>query len=221
MTHYQTLGVEPTATADEIKAAYRRAARDAHPDRSGGDTEKMAKVNRAYQVLGDPEARARYDECGEEPGARNDPGIAVLLQLFERAIAECDGDILAFCHRELDTAISALEGDARSADRKIAKLKTKRDRLKVKSGGENLFTQLIDAKVAEQEAQLSSIEGGRKSAAMAKDHLATYESTFVPERENGTAREIRSKAEAMNMMMDEMLRAQFGFGAGNRGGRPW
>ena len=46
-THYDTLGVEPTASPDEIKRAYRKRARETHPDH-GGDTAEAAQVNGAY-----------------------------------------------------------------------------------------------------------------------------------------------------------------------------
>lgn len=62
-TYYNTLGVHPRATADEIRTAYRRAARQAHPDRHGESSSAlMATVNEAWGVLGDPAQRQRYDE---------------------------------------------------------------------------------------------------------------------------------------------------------------
>jgi hypothetical protein len=62
MTHYEVLGVAPTASATEVRAAYRRAARDTHPDRHGaGSAERMARVNEAWRTLGDPARRRDYD----------------------------------------------------------------------------------------------------------------------------------------------------------------
>ncbi len=59
--HYATLGVPRTATQTQIKAAYRRHAKTAHPD-AGGSVEAMAKVNDAYKILSDPQARDHYDD---------------------------------------------------------------------------------------------------------------------------------------------------------------
>jgi molecular chaperone DnaJ len=68
---YDILGVARDADTDEIKQAYRRAARQAHPD-AGGDEETFKDIQRAYKVLSDPQARARYDRFGDDgtPGSR-------------------------------------------------------------------------------------------------------------------------------------------------------
>ncbi len=61
-THYDVLGVAPHASHDEIRAAFRRAAREAHPDRHGeGSATRMAAVNEAWRVLGDADRRRAYD----------------------------------------------------------------------------------------------------------------------------------------------------------------
>jgi curved DNA-binding protein len=83
--YYEVLGVPRTATQAEIKKAYRRLARQLHPDRNPGDTAAEAKfkeANEAHAVLSDPEKRKRYDELGanwqayEQAGAGAWPGGA-------------------------------------------------------------------------------------------------------------------------------------------------
>ncbi len=64
---YEVLGVEKTASADEIKKAYRKKAMQFHPDRNPGDKEAEAKfkeAGEAYEVLSDDDKRARYDQYG-------------------------------------------------------------------------------------------------------------------------------------------------------------
>jgi curved DNA-binding protein len=65
--YYETLGVSRTASPDEIKQAFRKLARQHHPDvaknKAAGEA-KFKEINEAYDVLGDPEKRRRYDELG-------------------------------------------------------------------------------------------------------------------------------------------------------------
>jgi curved DNA-binding protein len=66
--YYKILGVEKTASADEIKKAYRKLAVKYHPDKNQGDKkaeEKFKELNEAYEVLGDAGKRKKYDELGE------------------------------------------------------------------------------------------------------------------------------------------------------------
>ena len=65
--YYATLGVAKTATEKDIKQAYRKLARKTHPDVNPGDKTAEARfksINEAYEVLGDPDKRRKYDELG-------------------------------------------------------------------------------------------------------------------------------------------------------------
>ena len=62
--YYQILGVEKSASAEDVKKAFRRLAHQFHPDKPTGDAEKFKEVNEAYQVIGDPEKRRTYDQFG-------------------------------------------------------------------------------------------------------------------------------------------------------------
>ncbi|NEQ54629.1 MAG: molecular chaperone DnaJ [Leptolyngbya sp. SIO3F4] len=65
--YYEVLGVSRGADQDEVKRAYRRLARKYHPDvnKDPGAEDKFKEINRAYEVLSEPEIRARYDRFGE------------------------------------------------------------------------------------------------------------------------------------------------------------
>ena len=78
--HYKVLGVSSDASAEEIKRAYRKLARKYHPDTTGGDKRaerKFREVSTAYEVLGDKDTRAQYDELraggGRQPFGGQQP----------------------------------------------------------------------------------------------------------------------------------------------------
>jgi curved DNA-binding protein len=74
--YYETLGIARAATADEIKTAFRKLARQHHPDvakdKKAGEI-KFKEINEAYEVLGDPENRKKYDQLGENWNAPGSP----------------------------------------------------------------------------------------------------------------------------------------------------
>jgi DnaJ-class molecular chaperone len=81
---YEILGVRRDATEEEIRRAYRTLAREHHPDVSGDPAaeERFKEIAGAYEILSDPDKRARYDTFGSAngpPGA----GFADLSEIFE------------------------------------------------------------------------------------------------------------------------------------------
>src|SRR3954462_3765533 len=61
-THYEVLGIEPTASAEQIQTAFRMRAKQVHPDlHDNGEHAQMATVNIAHEILSDPEKRKAYD----------------------------------------------------------------------------------------------------------------------------------------------------------------
>jgi len=74
--YYKTLGIEKSATAEDVKNAFRRLAMEHHPDK-GGNPEKFKEANEAYQVLSDEQKRSQYDRYGAVPeGGQGFPGGA-------------------------------------------------------------------------------------------------------------------------------------------------
>lgn len=77
--YYKILGVNKTATQDEIKKVYRKLAKQYHPDKNSGDKkaeERFKELNEAYEVLSDPDKRQKYDQLGANYQAYKNSGGA-------------------------------------------------------------------------------------------------------------------------------------------------
>ncbi|MDQ3985869.1 MAG: molecular chaperone DnaJ [Actinomycetota bacterium] len=122
--HYEVLGVSRTATQEEIKRAYRRLARQNHPDANPGDPtaeERFKAITHAYDVLSDPHKRERYDMFGDDKvgaaGFSDFGGISDLFSAFfgsagptgRRRPSTRGGDVLAEVEITLEEAASGVE----------------------------------------------------------------------------------------------------------------
>jgi molecular chaperone DnaJ len=93
---YETLGVAKGAGQDEIKKAYRKLARQYHPDNNPGDgaaEERFKEVQTAYDVLSDPEKRKQYDAFGSQNGRQGPGGFTFTTEGFDIADLGDLGDI--------------------------------------------------------------------------------------------------------------------------------
>lgn len=111
--YYKTLGVEKTASADEIKQAFRKLARKYHPDvsKEADAAKRMAEVNEANTVLSDPEKRAAFDKLASQPHGQRDfqppPGWD---QGFQFSDVGGDGDYSDFFNELFGRAARARRG---------------------------------------------------------------------------------------------------------------
>lgn len=123
MNPYEELGITPDATAEQINRAYRRAAKDAHPD-AGGDAERFARLGKAVAILRDPERRAKFDRDGTIDDSNTPSTEARAAELLCQAFSAV---LHSNAHRldQVD-AINLVKNDLRN---RLQKLKVERSTL--------------------------------------------------------------------------------------------
>lgn len=192
---YADIGVEPTADAAAIKAAYRRRAKSAHPD-AGGSQEQFERLNRAKLVLLDPRRRRQYDETGKVDESADD-SIAKAMNVVVSAIDEVLGALERRGHdplyvdipQQARTKIIARlkQGEkhiGQSAD-VIRKLKAIIRRFSVKKGKVNRLGPLFAQRLRAAEDQLAHNKDAVMSMKLAleilDDHKFDFEKAAAPQ----------------------------------------
>jgi curved DNA-binding protein CbpA len=123
MKLYETLGVKPTASSDEIKRAYRAKAKQHHPD-AGGTADEFQAVSLAYEVLSCEVRRKRYDSTGSTDA---DPMDNVVRQLIIEGFSRSDWPIRAITTKlkndlqEIEQARGSMRADQRKFKRRLKK----------------------------------------------------------------------------------------------------
>lgn len=187
VTLYEILGVKPDATLDEIKRAYRRASRSAHPDRNGGDGTKQQEINDAYAVLSDAERRRRYDLTGLGDRER-DPAEAAkamlveelhellfprgggLSQMMQRAVPSSE-NILADLQETIQLKRTGLLQGMTSEKTKLGRFEQHMKRVKAK-GSETLLIGVIEDAVKKQRDLVAHLDFVHKVMQLALKLLA-------------------------------------------------
>lgn len=179
---YKILDIEPDASPEAVKRAYRRKAKEAHPD-AGGSPETFAPVAHAYEVLSDPERRLLYDTTGQEKAPRIEDGIqAVLLGLFREALAQdSDIEVLAFVRDSLQKGGANLANQKRANEKQRDKLTVKREKIKT-NGEPNVFHQLIDAELQNLAGEANRLEYQISVGESCLKALASYSEDWTPPR---------------------------------------
>ena len=174
MNHYEILGVNKTASPDEIKRAYRSRAKQVHPDK-GGKQSDFEPVVRAYEVLSDPERRQLYDSTGKDRQPPIDAAVQqVLLNLFNQALAaEADVPLV-------ETVRNAVKEGKRKFAESIKTLKDRKKKLTARrktvksTGGENIVHMIVDRELDSIAQQIASAERDIKIGDAALKALKKY-----------------------------------------------
>jgi curved DNA-binding protein CbpA len=114
-THYEVLGIAESASEDEVRHAYRRLVKSAHPD-AAGDPERFRLITEAYDVLSDPARRAAYDRTirpawvAAPPAARRRRRYGRLVVILAAVLAVAGVAALVAATRELSVGDDCLVG---------------------------------------------------------------------------------------------------------------
>jgi curved DNA-binding protein CbpA len=149
MNFYETLGIGASATPDEIKKAFRKKAKDNHPDREGGSDEAMSKINQAYGILSDPQKRSRYDETGLFNDLPNvtEQAESLIMHMFSRCLSSrISGSVVWQVKQGLFAEESALQNQLSQLTGQKDMLLARRKTVKSTSS-KNLAHMVVDQQV--------------------------------------------------------------------------
>ena len=184
---YEVLGVPRSASADEIRTAFRHLAKTMHPD-VGGGTAEVQEVSAAYEVLSDPDKRARYDAGDHGNPADNERALALAIvhgamaqtitQFMQQPHEQIYNDVVDACRVAIAHSVTQLDEDVMRMDGDIAKLKRYAARFKRKSG-DNLLRPMVEEQVRRIEGMKKQADGVRKRHVIALELLDGH--TFEPD----------------------------------------
>lgn len=175
---YEDLGVGKDATPEEIKQAYKKLAKENHPD-AGGDASKFQEVAHAYSVLKDPDKRSSYDTHGKEQDDA-DQSYHILAGIFESILSKSedfppDFDILDEMKNILDSIVQKIRVDRQKFDKDIRRYKKLLKRFKRKKPGSNFFVLALEKKIRESTNRRNAATKARDDTKRARKMLNDYE----------------------------------------------
>lgn len=150
---YKVLGAARDATKEQLKKAFRKKAKAAHPDKDGGDHGEMVALNKAMEILGDDVKRKRYDETGEAETSKEptieDKARMSLAKAFDDLMGdevswEPHEDPLDRLKRGIAAALDQYNFELKKLDSYLKKLETKAGKVKLVQGdGADLWAGVV------------------------------------------------------------------------------
>lgn len=177
--YYAILGLDENATPEEIKKAYKKRAAKHHPDKEGGNSELMQKVNKAYACLSDPGKKAKYDETGTD-----DPNELTLHQqaanIFMTEIANLltsyyKGNFIKKAKQEISSKLLKIHEQKQKIESNKAFLEFKLSRIKCNKG-EDLIKSILDRNLLALSVNLKLLSEAVEYTTLARDMCDNYES---------------------------------------------
>jgi curved DNA-binding protein CbpA len=185
---YELLGVAKDATEADIRRAYRKAAKSAHPD-IGGDAEGFDRLKLAHDVLMDADRRAHFDRTGDIKPTERDTmfqhAMALLACALDSVLGQLGGqvryrDVVADLRTVLAHQEKARATEKQQIEARRAVLQAILDRFKPPAGKPNRLRQIVEAQLSTIEIQLSQFKSQAEVHAEAMKLLDGHR--FDPER---------------------------------------
>lgn len=182
MSLYDDLGVNRDATAEEIRGAYRKRVMTSHPDR-GGDREEFERVQNAYDVLSDPDRRARYDETGDEGGGGPDNRFseisAVIVTAFDHVVMQAgvrfrEADLIRQTCEALRQHKQGLEASIAQSNADRTKLKDMANRLSFDGDGPDILGNVMRQRIRNHENAIQAAQHKAQVIDQAIEYLNGY-----------------------------------------------
>jgi len=183
---YDTLGLSREATDAEIKKAFRKRARETHPD-VGGKLGEFEKVSMANIVLSDPDKRKKYDETGQVDPDQPDNSMSVALNIIigffamtasgfaaGTGIDPCTVDLLDYAKKHFNGQITEFTKQKKNIQTTVDTLKRIEKRLKSKKNGNPILRVAILNQAQSAQQPLAQLEKQIKEHTDAVDLLNGY-----------------------------------------------
>jgi len=178
MDPYEVLDVDHDASADQLKRARQKLAKKHHPDR-GGDVQAMADLNRAYDILTDPEARKRYDETGSIGTVRSidEEAVSILRQVVQQFIENerdmGNKNLVAFIQNAVSEARTQMDQQLNSNNRALKILSQKLEKLGGKEGA-TVLQDMFALAIRQKGEMLANLERGKLTMERCQEILKDY-----------------------------------------------
>ncbi len=207
---YQILGIRRAAARDEIQKAYRRKAKNSHPD-AGGSVEAFGELSTAYAVLADPDRRSRYDQTGEIDLPRLNNLDASSVEIIAHKLgliihAEQDVtsmDIAALIEHAIREDIDQRTAGMASLERAIARTVRLRERVRRKTKGEdNMLAKVLDWHESTARSNIKKNEESVRSMERALEILRDY--SFADEFATATVENVSGALHDALKALDEL-----------------
>lgn len=182
MSYYEELGIAPDASNEEIRSAFRKKAKQHHPDR-GGSAEKMAKTNIAYETLITPQRRLTYDRTGEDRPVAVDKiaeqlVISNIMAWF--ASERNSGDMIADVTSHLNNEQTKFLKQIVDGSALVARLTKRLKKLTFRGKGYDPVRAAASKQINEVRQQIERIRDQAATHDRAKELLKNYEFEVEP-----------------------------------------